>query len=971
MIFGLRLGFLLVGVSASAITCAPPVVAQAPATRPFDIAAQPAENALVTFMEQAGVDIVYSSGTVAGIETKAVRGRYAPLEALELMLSGTGLTSRMTVSGGIVIRRVTGNEDEKESQANVALDEIVVTGTNIRGANPTLNTFVISRDDIAKRGHASVDDVLRTLPQNFASTTPTTTGISADNLAFGSSPNLRGLGADSTLVLLNGRRISASGGNFGGSIDVSALPVGAIERVEVLTDGASAIYGADAVGGVVNFVLRQKFNGMETSVRYGYGGAGRGKADDITISQVVGTSWQSGNLLVAGDYSLSQRIASRAVGIISSDLRPRGGNDFRASDGGQPGLIRPLNSDGLFVDSIAGNPPSTVASAVAPLGPARALTLDDIIPSLSSDGNAVPRDISPRQQPFSLFATLEQELTPTIRLFADAAYAERRVDIVGDRRVESVDVPTTNPFSPFSEPVNVAFSPLNEFGPIRQQSRTRLLSLTGGLKVDLRGDWKAEILGSRSTEKGKFVDLNDVDSNALQDAVNDSNPLTAYNPFGDGTGQNPATLDRILRERVQLTRTSVTTFSASASGSLLRLPAGPVKLALGAEHREERLRTFDAIVDQEPERTVRAAYFETLLPVLGAGEDGGKQPALTLSFAGRLDDYSDFGSAFSPRLSAALVPVEGLSMRANWNKSFRAPQLFEIAGRGFQSSLIFPDLLAPGGPRNVSVNVVAGGFRDLKPERAETFSLGLSYEPAFLPGLSLEGNYFDIQFNQRIISFAQIELAEIAELEEAGGLPPGIVIRDEGGNLQTLDRGFFNAASTDMSGLDFSASWTFSALSGDAVLSVAGTKLFAKREKLLPSSPVVDVIDTLGEPNDFRLRGEVGWSSGPFSSHLVFNHTSAYQNRSVYIDRFTLDVLPIDQRVSAFNTVDLQFSVTSTRQTGFLRGTTARLGATNLFNAKPPFVNDGRRLGLDAEQADIRGRVIYLQLTKGFGHAAQ
>ena len=135
MIFGLRLGFLMVGVSASAFTCAPPVVAQAPVTRQFDIAAQPAEDALATFMEQAGVDIVYSPSTVAGIETKAVRGRYAPLEALELMLSGTGLTSLVTASGGIVIRREAGNEDDKEEQADVALDEIVVTGTNIRGAN--------------------------------------------------------------------------------------------------------------------------------------------------------------------------------------------------------------------------------------------------------------------------------------------------------------------------------------------------------------------------------------------------------------------------------------------------------------------------------------------------------------------------------------------------------------------------------------------------------------------------------------------------------------------------------------------------------------------------------------------------------------------------------------------------------------------------------------------------------------------
>ena len=289
----------------------------------FDIAAQPLSGALTALGEQAGVAVFAPAGLVAGRRAAALSGDFTPMAALDRLLEGSGLRARRDASGAIVVEAVPADDGDearrgaaavREQAADaVVMEQMVVTGTNIRGARSAAPVFVYDRTAIDQTGLGTLPQFMRTLPQVFGGgASDATTGFSAGNdnnlnLGQGAGVNLRGLGTDSTLVLLDGRRMSASG--FGEFVDVSAIPLAAIERVEVLTDGASAIYGSDAVGGVVNFVLREDYEGAESRARYGL--VTEGDLEEVQLGQVLGTTWDGGHGLLS--YEFHRRTALDAA----------------------------------------------------------------------------------------------------------------------------------------------------------------------------------------------------------------------------------------------------------------------------------------------------------------------------------------------------------------------------------------------------------------------------------------------------------------------------------------------------------------------------------------------------------------------------------------------------------------------------------------------------------------------------------
>ncbi|HYC37295.1 MAG TPA: TonB-dependent receptor [Usitatibacter sp.] len=289
------LGALLAAVLALAAPAA--LAADINDVRPFDIRAQPLDRALIEFSRQAGFQIVSNSAEVARLQSTAVSGSKTVGKALEELLAGSGLTFRVIGADVIAVER--GRKMAEGAPVQHA-EAVVVTGTHIRGlVNQTAPVTILDRAYIESTGYATTAQLIESLPQNFALTTPggtMATGITESRLQ-GSAINLRGLGEGTTLVLLNGRRLALS--FLGTGVDISALPLSAIERVEVLTDGASAIYGSDAVGGVVNFVLRKDFSGMETRARAGWA---EGGVDEQRISHVVGHSWNSGNAVFSTEY---------------------------------------------------------------------------------------------------------------------------------------------------------------------------------------------------------------------------------------------------------------------------------------------------------------------------------------------------------------------------------------------------------------------------------------------------------------------------------------------------------------------------------------------------------------------------------------------------------------------------------------------------------------------------------------------
>ncbi len=304
---------VLLAGAATMITCSAPASAQDAGEFEFSLPAQDLSDSLRALSVQSGESIVAAGDLVRGRRAAPLSGLLTVEEALARLLVGSGLEARRVGESFVIVRAGGG---ERPAPAELAGDPqegdgtIVVTGTHLRGAPASSPIIVIDRDEIDRSGATSVEQLMRKLPQNSQA------GINQENFGItlpdqdvtdhGAGVNLRGLGQRATLVLLNGRRLAPSG--YGAFVDVSLIPLSLVERVDILTDGASAIYGSDAVGGVVNFVLRDRLDGLETSLQGGL--ATRGGGEQLLFSQAGGHDWGSGHGLVAYEYRREEEIAA-------------------------------------------------------------------------------------------------------------------------------------------------------------------------------------------------------------------------------------------------------------------------------------------------------------------------------------------------------------------------------------------------------------------------------------------------------------------------------------------------------------------------------------------------------------------------------------------------------------------------------------------------------------------------------------
>ena len=309
------LGPLLAAGSVAAIACATPAAAQIGDEQIYSLPAQDLSRSLREVADRSGRNIIVPSDLVAGRQAPAVSGPFTAEGVVRLLLTGSGLEVRR-VGDSLVITReaAAANESHPEAggEAVGAADEtIVVTGTHIRGGEPASQVIVLGRQEIDESGAASVEQLMRTVPQNSQSGVNQENfrviGAGADSTEHGAGLNLRGLGQRATLVLVNGRRVAPSGS--GSFVDVSLIPLSAIERVEILTDGASAIYGSDAVGGVVNFIMRRDFEGVETLLQVGT--ATEGDGDQLIAGITGGTRWASGRAMLSYEYRHDDEIEAR------------------------------------------------------------------------------------------------------------------------------------------------------------------------------------------------------------------------------------------------------------------------------------------------------------------------------------------------------------------------------------------------------------------------------------------------------------------------------------------------------------------------------------------------------------------------------------------------------------------------------------------------------------------------------------
>jgi outer membrane receptor protein involved in Fe transport len=950
---------LLTGAAAACVLMATPALAQDHVQR-FDIPAEDGAAALNDFARQAGVQIVFPYDAVQGRRAPAVNGELTRAQALAALASALGLEVSSNQNGVVTLREPQGFRGSATATAASEVSELVVTGSHLKGVPPTSPVISFERREIENGGYTSVQDLMARVPQNFSGTTPAT-GTGGGNVGLTTQIDLRGLGSQSTLTLVNGRRAAGAAGNEGKAFDIGMIPVSAIERVDVLTDGASAIYGSDAIGGVVNLQLRKTYDGAETSAQYGSGEDGR---RTWLVSQLLGKSWSSGHILLAGQYEHRDPVTASSFGLTSLDLRPRGGGDFATPGFGSPGVVYPA---GYFAGqpfaTIHGPGGAPVFFGLLPAGDGRNLQVADLHLNQSTEFGGVSVDAYPEQNNLSFYGTVEQEAGP-VTLFADAIYARRE----GAQRLTTnftyLIVPTSNAFSPFAEPVLVGYV-FNELGPIVASPESEGWFANLGARGRFgQSSWTWEVVGSRSHDSFA-TDVTGINQAELNRRLASPDPTVAFNPFGDGSGQSPGVLDALRAQFSYHGVSTMTEGTAQAQGELVQLPGGPVKLNLGVEYRQEGIDTRasqagvpDTVLFPHASRHAEAVFAEAYVPLVGEPNARPGVQELALSLAGRYERYGDFGDTANPKIGVLWRPAADLVLKANWGTSFRAPSLNELysVSRVFHNYGVL-DANAPGGPRQMFVDYITGGNPGLDPEKADTYTISGGYRPGWFPGAWLDVDYYHTNYRDRIHSPADgLTPAFLVSIEDS--LPPGVIQRAPDGTLVTLNLVSVNSARTTISGFDFAGGYGWDAgRLGAFDLSASATLVTDFSDELIDGAPVQQRKGTVGFPPKWRARAGLSWKLGDWGAAASVNHTDGLFNA-------TIDPRIVERDVASLTTVDAQLIWRPARADGLLSGFTARLGATNLFNARPPFV-DG--VGYDPRNFILEGRTVYLRLTKSLG----
>lgn len=953
--------------------------AQARDTRrlPLDLPAQPLADALRSLAQASGQTVLADADVVGTRSAPAVRGTFTVGEALSLLLVGSGLQS-VEVGDSYAVRLATARLPGEGSGANTP--EILVTGTRIRGSAPAgAQVIAIDRKDIEQSGLATTQEVMAAIPQNFggganeATVGFTTRNNAGGNIGYGASVNLRGLGTTSTLTLVEGNRLALGGGG-GTFVDLSLIPTSAIERIEVLADGASAIYGSDAVAGVVNVRLRRNFEGAETSLRTGI-------ADGFTefqASQIVGKKWSTGRIMAAYEYYDRTRLGSEDRAYATEDLRRYGGPDYRQAYA-NPGTI--TAADG----SVYGIPKGQDGTH---------LSGSDLIPGVTNLGDGRSQtDLLPATRRHAGVIAFEQEITPAVTLRVQGFAADRRSSQRYFALNSPVTVTSANPFyvDPIGtgQPVSVTYDFRKDLGAPLNRAHVTNWATSASLEARF-GQWHGEVYGSYGQQHEQLDSLNEVNSARLAAALADSNPATAFNVFGDGSHTSVATIDKVRGSATQRDRSRQTTAGLKFDGPLFALPGGALRLAVGAEYRAEAFGSAYVYDDfslspisggdtgYPLSRHVVAGYAELMAPLVGPGQGISGIHRLELSVAGRIEHYSDFGTTTNPKVGVTWEPVEGLALRGAYGTSFHAPGFFDVRqGPGLSQVVPLPvsDPTSPGG----SSNVVAlfGNNPAIGPERARTLTAGIDLRPKAVPGLALSMTWFDVSYRDRIFNPAVDAFTFLTQRDRYASL---ITANPSAATLATLyadpnfanpfgipasaiayviDARNANLARNHLDGIDFDLGYRKALTGGSFEVGASGTWLFHLTQQFTATSPVVEALGTIGNPVRYRVRGRASLQLGSVGFAGFVNHTVGYANTAVS---------PVEH-VASWTTVDVQLSKTFGEVDGPMRGTRLSLSVTNLFDRDPPYVNNRTPYsasGFDPEQASAAGRVIALQLVKAW-----
>lgn len=1023
---------VLLGSLATSVLAGAAAPALAAGEKPISLPAGSLEQALGALSAQTGDQLLFPPELVAGRRAPALTGRYTTEAALRRLLGDAPIEARRTAPRMVVLKprkapsgrapRAPSPSDEtatarpfadeaatppRAASADAAgrgpadapptttaeavtLETVEVTGSHIRGAGVSASPLrVLSSEDLLRTGQATIAGALNTLPQVYGGQgTEGTVATNADtvggNSTFATGINLRGLGANATLVLVNGRRVGGTGG-AGDYADVSNIPGIAVSRVEILLDGASATYGSDAVGGVVNIILRRDLDGGEVRVS---GGTGRdGTPREFQVGAVLGHVWGSGSVLLAYEgYQRDALAAKDRPYTVSADLRPFGGTDRRTTLAFPGNVVARDPATGVS-GPFYGIPAGQTGVGLTP-GAFQAGVLNRV-------SRQTGQDVLPAQRRQGGYVAVRQDLGDRIELSGDARYGFRAARIHNGPQTSTLTVGRANPFfvSPNGATSNqIQYSFLGELPNPLIRATAENVSASFGGRLRLSRDWEASGYLALAQEIDETHAGGFVNSAILAEALGNvaDRPETAYaavrdgyfNPY-TGTAANPVSVTSAIGSGFSTTRATSRVRSANlqADGPLFRLPGGAVRAAFGVNARREtfarRGTSFTSTPLPAPQaplstsRRVEALFAEVRAPLVGDDNARPGVEALELSGAVRTERFSDFGRTVDPKFGVVWAPVQDLRLRATYGQSFRAPGLTQLFALQSVTAL---GLTLDG--RSVQTLAFQGGNTELQPETAETWTAGLDYQPAWSPGTRLSLTWFDTDFKNRIGRPVQENLtgaltdprfaayvrrvspatnpADLALVNAALALPiatSSALLNPPASYVAIVELRTVNTGQLHIRGLDVQASHEWSAFGGRLTLSGDATRIFDYDQRLTPNAPSIDLAGVTTYPAKLRGRLSADYSRGPVSGGVSLNYVGGSRDLA-------------GTRVDDQATVDLQLRLKAPE--GRLAGTTLSLNVRNVFDKAPPFYDNPFGFAYDPANADVVGRFVRLQLTRSW-----